>query len=180
MSTLIDAARQVSGLTLNIIGEGPCKEELEAKVRREGITNVLWSPDSSTVYFITGKGALESVPAIGGNPTVIAPDGVGSVAINPAGDQLAYIRKGNIEILAIGPGTTTEVVPTAAPVLVGWATGGVEWATADGVYIVGPGGQGKVAPLPATGTVTGQTCGRTSWKPRCEHHAARMSPAGPS
>jgi hypothetical protein len=120
----------------------------------DGITNVLWSPDSSTVYFITGKGTLESVPAIGGNPTVIAADGVASVAINPAGDQLAYIRKGNIEILAIGPGTTTEVVPTAPPVLVGWATGGVEWASADGVYSVGSGGQGKVAPLPATGTVT--------------------------
>ncbi|TMC97839.1 MAG: hypothetical protein E6J05_10750 [Chloroflexi bacterium] len=120
----------------------------------DGITNVLWSPDSTTVYFVTGKGALESVPAIGGNPTVLAPDGVGSVAINPAGDQLAYIRKGNIQILAIGQGTTTEVVPAAAPVLVGWATSGVEWATADGVYTVGPGGQGKVAALPATGTAT--------------------------
>ena len=120
----------------------------------EGITNVLWSPDSSTVYFVTGKGALESVPFGGGSPTVIAPDGVTSVAINPAGDQLAYIRKANIEILAITPGTTTEVVPTAAPVLVGWTTGGVEWVSADGVYTVAPGGQGKVAPLPATGTVT--------------------------
>ena len=120
----------------------------------EGITNVLWSPDSSTVYFVTGKGALESVPFAGGSPTVIAPDGVTSVAINPAGDQLAYIRKANIEILAIAPGTTTEVVPTPAPVLVGWTTGGVEWVSADGVYTAAPGGQGKVAPLPATGTVT--------------------------
>ena len=120
-----------------------------------GITSVLWSPDSSTVYFVSGKGALESVPAAGGTATVIAPDNVTSAAINPAGDQLAYIRKGNIEILAVGQGTTSEVIPTSAPVLVGWATGGVEWATADGVYAVGAGGgQGKVAPLPATGTVT--------------------------
>jgi hypothetical protein len=120
----------------------------------DGITNVLWSSDSSTVYFVTGKGALESVPAAGGSATILVADGVGSVAINPAGDQLGYIRKGNVDVLALGPGTTTEIVPTASPALVGWGATGVEWVTADGVYTVGPGGQGKVAPLPATGAVT--------------------------
>ena len=120
----------------------------------DGITAVLWSPDSSTVYYITGKGALESVPQGGGSATILAADGVSSLAIDAAGDQLAYIRRGNIVILAITAGTTIEVVPTSAPVLVGWTTGGVEWTTADGVYAIGPGGQGKIAPLPATGTVT--------------------------
>ncbi len=120
----------------------------------EGVTNVQWSPDSSTVYFITGKGALESVPAAGGDATILAPDGVTSLFINPAGDHIAYIRKGNIEVLALGTSTAVETVPTSAPVIVGWVAGGVQWAAADGVFTVGPNGLVKTAALPNTGTVT--------------------------
>ena len=120
----------------------------------EGINSVQWSPDSSTVYFISGKGALESVQAGGGDATVIAPDGVTSMVINPAGDHIAYVRKGNIEVLVIGASTTVEIVPTSAPVIVGWAAGGVEWAAADGIYAMGANGQARIAALPATGTVT--------------------------
>src|SRR5207245_9332958 len=76
-----------------------------------GISNVLWSPDSSTVYFIGGKSALDSVPAAGGDVTVILPDGRTSAAISQAGSQLAHIRNGKIEILTLGSATTTEVAP---------------------------------------------------------------------
>jgi hypothetical protein len=120
----------------------------------EGITNVQWSPDSSTVYFTSGKGALESVPAVGGNATIIVPDGVTSFVINPAGDHLAYIHKGNVEVLAIAAATTVETVPATAPLVVGWTGAGVEWAAADAVYNVGANGPAKVAALPATGSVT--------------------------
>jgi len=119
-----------------------------------GISNVLWSPDSSTVYFIGGKSALDSVPAAGGDVTVIAPDGVTSAAISQAGDQLAYIRNGKIEILTLGSATTTEVAPVPAPLVVGWSKGAVEWTTADGVYTQGIGGQVKVISLPAIGGVS--------------------------
>src|SRR6266851_5370237 len=120
-----------------------------------GITNVVWSSDSSTVYFIAGKAALQSVAATGGEVTVIAPDGVTSAAISPAGDQLAYVRHGKIEILTlVGQAATSEVVPTPAAVIVGWAKGGVEWTAADGVYTQGADGPVKLTSLPAIGAVT--------------------------
>ncbi len=120
-----------------------------------GITNVVWSSDSSTVYFIAGKAALQSVAATGGEVTVIAPDGVTSAAISPAGDQLAYVRNGKIEILTlVGQAATSEVVPTPAAVIVGWAKGGVEWTAADGVYTQGADGPVKLTSLPAIGAVT--------------------------
>ncbi len=117
------------------------------------ITNVVWSPDSSTVYFIAGKTALESVPAAGGAVTVLAPDGVTSAALSPAGDQLAYVRSGKIEILAVAPATTTEIVPATAPVLIGWAKGAV-WTAADGIYTLSADGPVKLSPLPTGSAVT--------------------------
>src|SRR5487761_782311 len=95
---------------------------------------VQWSADSSTVYFVNSKGALDAVPAKGGNVSVVAPDGVSSPAIAPAGDRLAYIRGGRIEVLTFGAGTTAELAVTPAPIVVGWATDKLVWATADGVY----------------------------------------------
>ncbi len=118
-----------------------------------GISNVRWSADSSSVYFVTGKGTLESVPAAGGDVTVVVPDGVTSFALSPGGDRLAYIRGGKIEILTLSPAATAEISPVLAPTLVGWTKDGVEWTAADGVYTQGPGGPVKVAPLPTAGAV---------------------------
>jgi len=116
---------------------------------------VQWSADSSTVYFVNSKGALDAVPAKGGDVSVVAPDGVSSPAIAPAGDRLAYIRGGKIEVLTFAAGTTAElsVTPTPAPVLVGWAIDKVVWAAADGVYTQGADGPSRLAALPATGVV---------------------------
>jgi Tol biopolymer transport system component len=118
-----------------------------------GITNVTWSPDSSTVFFIGGKGELESATAAAGNPTVLVADGVTTAALSPAGDHIAYIRNGKVEVLALTSPATVEIVPTPAPVIAGWTKDGVEWAAADGVYRQGADGPSKIAALPATGAV---------------------------
>ena len=115
---------------------------------------VQWSADSSTVYFVNSKGALDAVPAKGGNVSVVAPAGVSSPAIAPAGDRLAYLRGGKIEVLTFGAGTTAELAVTPAPIVVGWATDKLVWATADGVYTQAAGGSARLAPLPTTGAVS--------------------------
>jgi Bacterial Ig-like domain len=115
---------------------------------------VQWSTDSSTVYFVNSKGALEAVPAKGGDVSVVAPGGVTSPAIAPAGDRLAYIRGGKIEVLTFATGTTAELAVTPAPTLVGWAKDKVLWAASNGVYTQGADGTARVAALPATGVVS--------------------------
>src|SRR5258708_24743182 len=117
-------------------------------------STVQWSADSSTVYYINSRGALDAVPVKGGDVSVVAPDGVSSPAIAPAGDQLAYIRGGKIEVLTFATGTTAELIVTPAPTLVGWAKDKVDWAAADGVYTQGAGGSTQLAALPATGVVS--------------------------
>ena len=120
-----------------------------------GLTSPLqWSADSSTVYFVNAKGALEVVPAKGGDVTIVAADGVSAPVISPAGDRLAYIRGGKIEILTFAAGTTAEVVVTPAPTMVGWAKDKVVWAAVDGVYAPGESKPALLAPLPTTGDVS--------------------------
>jgi Big-like domain-containing protein len=114
-----------------------------------------WSADSSTIYFVNAAGALELVPAKGGTVTVVAPDGVSSPSIAPAGDRLAYLRGGKIEILTFASGHTDEVTPSATPTIVGWAKDKLVWAASDGIYTQGANGQNAPpVPLPATGAVT--------------------------
>jgi len=120
-----------------------------------GVSSPLqWSADSSTVYFVSAKGALVVVPAKGGEVTVVAPDGVTSPVIAPAGDKLAYIRGGKIEILTFAAGTTAEMVVTPAATMVGWAKDKVVWATTDGVYAQGANKPTQLAPLPTGGDVS--------------------------
>ena len=45
--------------------------------------------------------------------SVVAPDGVSSPAIAPAGDRLAYIRGGKIEVLTFAAGTDHGAVGDA-------------------------------------------------------------------
>ena len=114
-----------------------------------GASNIHWSPDSSTVYFVSSKGALESVPAAGGNLKVLVPDGVTSVAIAPDGARVAYIRGGKIGILDLKMLViTSELTTTPAPINVGWTMEGVEWTALDGVYTAGVDIPVKVASLP--------------------------------
>jgi hypothetical protein len=133
---------------------GPLTGQRQLASVPDGISNIQWGPDSSTVYFVTGKGALESVPAVGGAVTVIVADGVTSAALTPAGDRIAYVRNGKIEILTPASATTLEIVPASAPGIVGWAKDGVEWTAADGVHLQGADGLSKVTSLPSSGTIT--------------------------
>ena len=113
-----------------------------------------WSPESSSIYYVDGKGALSLVSAKGGTIQVIAPDGVTSVAMAPAGDRLGYVRGQKIALLTFATGKTDELAPNPVPLLVGWAKDKLVWASADGVYVQGDNGPTRLAPLPSTGTVT--------------------------
>src|SRR6266849_4670309 len=99
-----------------------------------------------------GNRALDVVSAKGGAIVVIAPDGVTSPSISPAGDRIAYIRGGKIEVLTFASAKTEETTPTPAPTLVGCAKDKLVWAAGDGVYAQGDNGPTKLAPLPATET----------------------------
>jgi len=114
---------------------------------------VQWSADSTSVYFVNANGALDLVSAKGGAVTVIAPDGVTSPVISPAGDRLAFIRGGKIEVLTFAAASTAELAPAATPTLLGWAKDKLVWAAAGGIYSQGDKVALLLAPLPSTGTV---------------------------
>ncbi|TMC38816.1 MAG: hypothetical protein E6J28_05055, partial [Chloroflexi bacterium] len=114
-----------------------------------------WSSDSSSVYFVDGKGALKVVPVKGGTPAVIATDSASSPAISLTGDRLAYIRDGKVFVLTFATGKTDEFDVTPTPTLVGWGKDQFVWAAADGLYSrAGDGSSQQIAALPATGTPT--------------------------
>jgi hypothetical protein len=113
----------------------------------------VWSADSTTVYFAGANGALDSVATKGGDVKVVVPDGVSSPAIAPAGDRLAYIRGGKIEILTFASGTTAEISATPLPTIVSWVKDRLFWGAGDGVYSQGADGSPRLAPLPADATL---------------------------
>ena len=120
-----------------------------------GVTSpVQWSADSSIVYFVNSKGALLLVPSKGGDVKVVAEDGASSPSISPAGDRLAYIRGGKIQVLTFAVGTTSELVVTPAATLVGWAKDKLIWTAGDGVYTEGATEPTQLAPLPKSGDLT--------------------------
>src|ERR1700694_4201633 len=106
-----------------------------------------WSADSTTIYFVGDNGALESVTVSGGSAKVIVPDGVSSPKIAPAGDRLAYVRGGKIEVLTLDTGTTAEIKVTPAATSVSWVKDKLFWSSADGVYTRDADGPIQLAPL---------------------------------
>jgi hypothetical protein len=135
-------------------GASPLGEKQVAALGGTATAPVQWSADSSMIYFVNAKGALDLVPAKGGDVTVVAPDGASSPAISPAGDRLAYIRAGKIEVLTFAAGSAAELAPTPAPTLLGWAKDKLMWAAAGGIYTLSDKAAVQLAPLPSTGTVT--------------------------
>jgi hypothetical protein len=113
---------------------------------------VQWSADSSTVYFVNAAGALQAVPAAGGSATVLAPGGVSSMALSAAGDRLAYIRGGKVEVLTLASGHTDEVATPRPATLVGWSNGKVLWTADTNIYVQGRDPAAPIA-LPGTGAV---------------------------
>jgi len=115
---------------------------------------VVWSADSSTLYFVGAGGALESVPAKGGAAKTLVPSGVSLPAIAPAGDRLAYVRDGKIEILTLATGATVELAVTPAPTVLGWVKDQLDWGANDGVYQNTAAGPTRIASLPAADDTT--------------------------
>jgi Bacterial Ig-like domain len=115
---------------------------------------VVWSADSSTVYFVAAGGALESVPAKGGATKTLVADGVSLPAIAPAGDRLAYVRGGKIEILTLATGQTAEIAVTPAPTALGWVKDQLYWGTNEGVYQAGASGPTRIASVPPPNDAT--------------------------
>ena len=112
----------------------------------------VWSADSKTVYFVGGGGALEAVSAAGGagnQAKTLVADGVSLLAIAPAGDRLAYVHGGNIEVLTIATGAISDVAVTPVPTTVTWVKDKVEWGSSDGIFTIGDGGPVRIATNPA-------------------------------
>jgi hypothetical protein len=81
------------------------------------------------------------------------PDGVSSPKISPAGDRLAYVRGGKIEVLTLDTGTTAEITVNPAATSVSWVKDKLFWSSADGVYTQGASGPSQLAPLLPDGTM---------------------------
>ncbi len=112
-----------------------------------------WSADSTTVYFVGNNGALESAtPADGGMKTIVS-DGVSNPAIAPAGDRLAYVRGGKIEVLILATGSTSDVADAAGLTTLGWAKDQLLWGTGDGVYRADANGPSQIAAIPQGASV---------------------------
>jgi Bacterial Ig-like domain len=115
---------------------------------------VVWSADSSTVYFVGAGGVLESVPAKGGATKTLVADGASLPAIAPAGDRLAYVRGGKIEILNLVTGQTTELVVAPAPTALAWVRDQLYWGTNEGVYQDTANGPTRIASIPPPNEAT--------------------------
>ncbi|HEV2475026.1 MAG TPA: Ig-like domain-containing protein [Candidatus Dormibacteraeota bacterium] len=128
----------------------PLNEKQLAALKGSG--GLAWSVDSQTIYFVDlSTGALQVVSLKGGPPTVIAPSGAWAPVVSPAGDQLAYVLNGKIEILTFASGKTDELAPSPTPTLVAWAKDKVEWSTRDGIYEETDSGKALLVALPTTG-----------------------------
>jgi hypothetical protein len=107
-----------------------------------------WSADSTTIYFVGGNGALESVTVSDATVKVIVPGGVTYPAISPAGDRLAYVRRGKIQILTLASGSTSEVASSPNVSTLSWAKDQLLWGTTDGVFKADANGESQVAAIP--------------------------------
>ena len=133
----------------------PLGEKLLVTLGGATTVPVQWSADSSAIYFVDANGALKVVPAKGGDAVVVVPDGVSTLAMAPAGDRLAFIRGGKIDVLTFASGKTSEITLPSPPSLVGWAKDKLVWVSADGVYaLAANAAPTKLASVPTAGNVT--------------------------
>jgi len=107
---------------------------------------VVWSADSSTVYFAGANCALQSLSLNEGTAKTLVADGASAPAISRDGLQLAYVRNHKIEILELAAGQTTEVAADATTLV--WVRGQLYWGSAAGVFRLAADGPQKVADLP--------------------------------
>src|SRR4029077_10012185 len=96
---------------------------------------------------VGADGALDSVTLKPGDVKVLVTDGVSSPKIAPAGDRLAYVRGGRIEVLTLDAGTTSDIHVTPAATSVSWVKDKLFWSSADGIYTRDADGPTQLAPL---------------------------------
>ncbi len=106
-----------------------------------------WSADSSTVYFVGDNGALESVSAAGGDVKTLVPDGVSYPAIAVAGDRLAYVRGGQVEVMTLADGSTVDLASASQISALSWAGDQLLWATDSAVFKAGANGPVQLTPV---------------------------------
>ncbi|MDQ6877212.1 MAG: Ig-like domain-containing protein [Candidatus Dormibacteraeota bacterium] len=112
-----------------------------------------WSADSTTLYLVGDNGGLESVTVADGTVKVLVPDGVSHPAMAPAGDRLAYVRAGRIEVLTLATGSTTDLTAATRLTTLGWAKDQLLWGTSDGVFKTAADGTTQVAAIPQDAAV---------------------------
>jgi hypothetical protein len=112
-----------------------------------------WSADSGTVYFVGDNGALESVSAAGGDLKTLVPDGVSYPAITVAGDRLAYVRAGKVEVMTLADSSTTDLATASQVSALSWAGDQLLWATDSGVFKAGANGPEQLTPVAQAVTV---------------------------
>src|SRR5260370_77528 len=140
-------------LTRDVLVTSPMHDQSAVRLQQPILVNFNQpmdhpSPDSAVQITPATTGA-----AAGGTINTLVPDGVTSAAVAPAGDRLAYIRNGKIEVLGLVASDTVEIAPIPAPTRVGWTKDGVVWTAVDGVYALGANGPIKLASLPTTSTI---------------------------
>jgi hypothetical protein len=127
---------------------GPLAEHKLTSLRPGTADTPQWSADSTTIYLVGDKGALQSVAASDGTVKALVADGVSFLAIAPAGDQLAFVRAGKIQILTLSSGSTADVGAVSGLTALSWVKNQLFWATGEGVFKTAPDGLSQVASGP--------------------------------
>ena len=98
-----------------------------------------WSPDGTRIVFQAGRqgygvrpevrnGALYTVPALGGTPTLLLPPRGGGVAVSPAwspdGGQIAYCAEEGVYVIAASGGSPRQIVNAARSHSPRWSSDG--------------------------------------------------------
>jgi len=124
---------------------GPLAEHRLTSAPASTVNTAQWSADSTTIYVVGDKGALQSVAVSDGTVKVLVPDGVSYPAIAPAGDRLAFVRAGKIEILTLASGSTADVTAVSDLTALSWVKDQLFWVTGDGVFKSAADGPSQVA-----------------------------------
>jgi Tol biopolymer transport system component len=124
--------------------QGPLAEHKLTSVPSGTTATPQWSADSNTIYMVGDKGALQSVTASDGTVKVLVADGVSFLSIAPAGDRLAFVRAGKIQILTLASGSTADVATGSGFTALSWVNDQLFWAAGEGVFKTAADGTSQV------------------------------------
>jgi hypothetical protein len=113
-----------------------------------------WSADSTTVYLVGDNGALESINVVSHDIHAVVADGVSFPAIAPAGDRIAYVKGGRVDILVFAGPSNLDVGEATGLTTLSWANDQLLWGTNAGIFKAGPDGPVQLATIPQDAVVT--------------------------